>query len=152
MHPSQVVEFFDPVLHTPVCVHCKMVGSHSSGEAAMHRLVGIDAAYRDALECSAKRDAVLEARQSAVREHLAHLSSRLHEVLLNGARVQRELEEAMRRALAQLRTQTAEKVRTLLAEELQLRRQEAEVCPQVGRAERGRPHPVGGRWCARRSS
>ena len=30
-HPKQPVEFFDPILHVPVCIHCKMTGSHARG-------------------------------------------------------------------------------------------------------------------------
>ena len=45
VHKSQQIEYYDPVLNVPVCVHCKMVGSHSSGAAANHRLISINEAY-----------------------------------------------------------------------------------------------------------
>lgn len=47
-HPSLTVEFFCPICFVPVCVHCKMVGSHSTGEASQHKLVGIAEAYTKA--------------------------------------------------------------------------------------------------------
>jgi hypothetical protein len=50
-HPGQLVEFFDPVLNRPLCVHCKMVGSHSSGAAVNHQLVGIEDAYERVRGC-----------------------------------------------------------------------------------------------------
>jgi hypothetical protein len=51
-HQSVKVEFFCPTCGIPVCVHCKMVGSHSNGEAAIHKLVPILDAYRSVLEAS----------------------------------------------------------------------------------------------------
>lgn len=49
-------EYFCNTCGAIVCVHCKMVGSHSSGEAAQHRLVPLAEAYRNA------RQAVQRAR------------------------------------------------------------------------------------------
>jgi len=34
-HPKQSVQFFDPILHVPVCIHCKMTGSHARGEVCI---------------------------------------------------------------------------------------------------------------------
>ncbi len=49
IHPSLTVEFFSPVCQGPVCVHCKMIGNYSTGEAASHKLIAIGDAYRGAL-------------------------------------------------------------------------------------------------------
>jgi len=41
-----MIEFFCSQCHIPVCVYCKMVGHHSSGEAAKHKLVSVAEAYQ----------------------------------------------------------------------------------------------------------
>lgn len=46
------IEFYDPISRVPVCVHCKMVGSHSTGEAATHKLITIAEAYKSAVDAS----------------------------------------------------------------------------------------------------
>ena len=48
-HQDMPIQFFDTVSHEPVCVHCKMVGSHSTGENAHHPLITINEAYADGL-------------------------------------------------------------------------------------------------------
>ena len=45
VHSGQKVEFFCSQCHVPVCVHCKMVGNHSSGEATKHKLVSVTEAF-----------------------------------------------------------------------------------------------------------
>jgi len=47
-------DYWDPVTNVPVCVHCKMVGSHSTGEAATRRLVPLSEAYRNARQAAQK--------------------------------------------------------------------------------------------------
>ena len=46
IHAGKPVEFYDPVLNVPICVYCKMVGSHSSGDAVKHRLIGVEEGYK----------------------------------------------------------------------------------------------------------
>lgn len=45
MHQDKMVEFFCSECHVPVCVYCKMVGHHSQGENAKHKLVSVTEAY-----------------------------------------------------------------------------------------------------------
>ena len=47
-----------------------MVGSHSSGDAATHRLTRIEDSYEAALADSQRIDPVLEGRREAIKEHL----------------------------------------------------------------------------------
>jgi len=49
IHSEKVVEFFCSECHTPVCVYCKMVGHHSTGENAKHKLVPVAEAYETVL-------------------------------------------------------------------------------------------------------
>ena len=34
-------DFFDPILYTPVSLRDKMTGSHSTGDAAQHKLIAL---------------------------------------------------------------------------------------------------------------
>ena len=45
VHSDKMVEFFCSECHVPVCVYCKMVGHHSSGENAKHKLISVTEAY-----------------------------------------------------------------------------------------------------------
>jgi hypothetical protein len=58
-HPQKKVEFYCNTCATPVCVWCKMIGNHSSGEAVHHKLTEIFMAYNQARNESAQPDPVL---------------------------------------------------------------------------------------------
>jgi hypothetical protein len=49
-HNDKPIEFFCTSCHVPVCVYCKMVGNHSSGEAAKHPLISVSEAYKSVLD------------------------------------------------------------------------------------------------------
>jgi len=56
-------EYFCNTCSTVVCVHCKMAGSHSSGEQASHRLVPLADAYK------AARQSVQRVRRALLPEY-----------------------------------------------------------------------------------
>jgi hypothetical protein len=49
VHTHQSIDFYCTQCHVPVCVHCKMVGHHSSGDAARHTLLPVMEAYKAVL-------------------------------------------------------------------------------------------------------
>ena len=49
-HKNMDVEFFCPKCDVPVCIYCKMVGSHSTGAFNNHRLVGVRVAWKKAID------------------------------------------------------------------------------------------------------
>jgi hypothetical protein len=53
-HVEIPVEFYCAACQIPVCVHCKMIGTHSSGQAASHKLTPIRDAYQTAFNNSSK--------------------------------------------------------------------------------------------------
>lgn len=45
LHPGQRVQYYCTVCNCPVCLECKVHGTHSKGEAARHRLTHISEAF-----------------------------------------------------------------------------------------------------------
>jgi hypothetical protein len=68
-----------------------MVGSHSSGDAATHKLIPIVDAYETALTESTRNDPILEGRRAAIKEHLAALDAKLLDVNKNSAEVEEQI-------------------------------------------------------------
>ena len=62
-HPGRKLDYFDPILSKPICVQCKMLGSHSVGQAATHKLITIEEAYKLAIKDSLKTDPILDKRK-----------------------------------------------------------------------------------------
>jgi hypothetical protein len=116
-------DFFDPILYVPVSVRDKMVGSHASGDAALHKLIAIGDAYDAALSESIKPDAALSQRQADIRAQLRAVDAKLRDVNKNSAQIEEQIYQALQRALFQLQEATQDKMSALLSEEVELRRQ-----------------------------
>jgi hypothetical protein len=126
-HGDKVVEFFCPTCSKPVCVHCKMVGHHSAGEAAKHKLITVQEAYRGVSESSRAADPLMAARKQAIKVQLANLTERAKQVDANCADVQGQLEELFKKATADLKAITRRKLNVLKGDVAELRRQELEI-------------------------
>eukprot|EP00771_Trimastix_marina_P000416 gnl/Trimastix_PCT/1434.p1 GENE.gnl/Trimastix_PCT/1434~~gnl/Trimastix_PCT/1434.p1 ORF type:complete len:982 (+),score=230.15 gnl/Trimastix_PCT/1434:57-2948(+) len=122
-HPTNVVEFFCPECAQPVCVHCKMIGSHSSGQAATHRLVPVSDAYNAYLTESKQPDPLIENRRSGIRDQLMEVDEKLREVTKKHIEVEDQIYQRMQKVMAELCEATQSKMSILLSEELELRRQ-----------------------------
>lgn len=123
--PSKVhdrFDFFDPILYRPVSLRDKMTGSHSSGEASMHKLKPIGEAYDAAIEQSKKKDPKLKNTRATILQLLTQLDDKLREVNVNFASVEEKIYQTLKEALMQLQTETKKKVSGLLSLELELRR------------------------------
>ena len=116
-------DFFDPILYSPVSVRDKMVGSHSSGELAQHKLIGIDEAYEAAISESTKSDPLLNSRIVEIRKQLALIDEKLQDVNENAAKVEEQIYQTLQEALFSLQDATQAKMSALLTEEVELRRQ-----------------------------
>jgi len=116
-------DFFDPVLYAPVSVRDKMMGSHSTGEYAQHKLIGISDAFESALSESVKPDEGLIGRQNEIQDQLRAIDVKLRQVSDNSAKVEEDIYKALQEALFQLQDSTQEKMSALLSEEVELRRQ-----------------------------
>lgn len=126
-HPDKIVEFFCPACSKPVCVHCKMVGHHSVGDAARHKLVTVAEAFRSVSEAAKAEDPVLEARKAAIRQQIEAVNERAKAVEANAAQVQQSLEELYRRAQNDLKTLTKKKLNILKGDAVELSRELAEI-------------------------
>ncbi len=116
-------DFFDPILYVPVSVRDKMVGSHSTGEAAQHKLIGIGDAYDAALAESINPDPLVSQRQAEIRAHLAAVEGKVRDINRNAAEVEEQIYQMLQEALFQLQDQTKQRINILRAEEVELQRQ-----------------------------
>ena len=122
-HPSMPVQFYDPIAHVPVCVHCKMTGSHSSGENANHPLVKIADAHEASMHDMAGEQRIIEGRCHTIRQQLASIESRIERVNANHGRCQDQICEIVRKVMQVLHEETQSKLSALLSDESELRRQ-----------------------------
>lgn len=126
-HSDKYVEFFCPTCSRPVCVHCKMVGHHSTGEAARHKLITVAEAFKGVSEAARAADPLLEARRQKIGAQMAAVVERTKAVESNAAEVQQQLEEIYKKALNDLKSITKRKVNILKGDMVELHRESAEI-------------------------
>ncbi|KAI9093726.1 hypothetical protein DFS34DRAFT_630104 [Phlyctochytrium arcticum] len=126
-HPEKLIEFFCSQCHIPVCVSCKMVGNHASGEASKHQLVSVSEAYTSVLQEAQTHDPILQERRTEIINQIAAVNSRAKAVEKMGTQIETQIEEMYKRAMNDLRHIVQKKLTILLGDELDLERQLGEI-------------------------
>jgi hypothetical protein len=120
-------DFYDPVLQKPVSNQDRLSGSHSSGEAATHKLLDIGKAYKEAVYASHEADTQLTARRAEQEREVLLLQGKAVGLGENAAEVEERLYTTMQHALFELQDVTQTKMALLLNEQMELSRQMQEI-------------------------
>ncbi len=126
-HADKFVEFFCPTCSRPVCVHCKMVGHHSTGDAAKHKLITVAEAFRGVSEAARATDPLLDARKQRISSQIRSVVDRVKAVECNASDIQHQLEEIYKRAQLDLKNITKKKLNVLRGDMVELYRESAEI-------------------------
>lgn len=127
IHPDKIVEFFCPSCSRPVCVHCKMVGHHSTGDAARHKLITIAEAFKSVAESANAIDPILESRKAAIKTQQQSVAERAKQVIANAASIQTQLDEIYARAQSDLKALLKKKLNVLRGDSVELEREMSEI-------------------------
>jgi hypothetical protein len=120
-------DFFDPQLYRPVSLRDKMIGSHSMGEAATHKLVSLQDAYDKCIKESKKVDPLITQKKHRIMEELNKIDNKMRDINLNFADVEEKLYNTLKENLATLKEEVNCKTKILLSTELEYRRQLEEI-------------------------
>lgn len=127
IHSDVAIEFFCNSCQAAVCVHCKMVGNHSSGAAASHKLLPIKQAYLDAVQNANKPDPVSEEHKSRMKHDMSELDARISAIKENAEAVEKIIKDAASQALEQLNKICSDKTSIIRSEKAELQRREEEI-------------------------
>eukprot|EP00744_Colponema_vietnamica_P013764 GILI01019299.1.p1 GENE.GILI01019299.1~~GILI01019299.1.p1 ORF type:complete len:307 (+),score=45.33 GILI01019299.1:58-921(+) len=117
------VQFYDPVAHVPVCVHCKMSGTHSTGENANHPLVPIHDAFDASVADLDAEKHIIDERRLTIHEQLHSIRNRMQAVNANHDKCQDQIYEIVQKVVQVLHEETQSKLSALLSDESELTRQ-----------------------------
>ena len=123
-HPINAINLSD--IKARVSDALAVLGPAASA-ATERMLTEIGDTYERALSASAEEDPLLSERRRAVRDLLRAVDERLRAVQTNAAAVEEALYSALQMALGSLQEEAGRKLNALLAEELELRRQLAQI-------------------------
>ncbi|KAM3142405.1 hypothetical protein pb186bvf_005562 [Paramecium bursaria] len=122
-HPDQKLELYCTVDRQPLCVYCKIGGSHSTGESAGHPLVKIQDAYVKSIYESKEIDPLIEKRKNQLAELLQQIDLKIKDVNKNASYVENRIYQILQEALLQLQEETQKKMSYLIGDQLELKRQ-----------------------------
>ncbi|KAL0232185.1 hypothetical protein PCE1_003181 [Barthelona sp. PCE] len=91
-------QFFCPECYMPVCLHCKMIGHHSSGPAASHKLVPLSDFYNKKMQ----ENVSLEKGRKKIKASLRTLTERKIELNHNISVVEKHVRSLFEKAMSQL--------------------------------------------------
>ncbi|OIR58202.1 MAG: B-box zinc finger protein [Amphiamblys sp. WSBS2006] len=127
LHAGKAVEFFCPTCSLPVCVYCKMVGHHSAGDAAKHKLITATDAYTQIVASLGTGDGVGKTRMGEIRKQAAKVRDRVICVEENIKRIQKQTNDIYARICGELKVHYERKVNTLKGDLSELQRQAQEM-------------------------
>jgi B-box zinc finger len=102
IHSERNSEFFCPSCHMLVCLNCKMIGHHSTGEAVKHPLVPVADAYQSVIESAHLPDPVVEERIEALKQHLEKIERRGQAIIENAKSVREHIDLVYKKAMDEL--------------------------------------------------
>ena len=127
VHGDSRVEFYCTKCKVPLCVKCKVTGSHSKGDAASHKLVSIKDAYEMAVAAASEADAVVVERERMIDEQLKKVCQKLEGVVANEKDVEDEVMRIARTVIENAKMLAGERALLLRSMKTELERKKEEL-------------------------
>ena len=109
IHPNQVIQYYCPKCHLPVCLECKVKGNHAKGEAAKHNLIDITKAYENSFTSMNKPDPTFVTREKTLKEQLRIAEAKIEEIEDVEKEVEAEITRIAARAIEESRQQASQR-------------------------------------------
>jgi len=109
IHPGVVVEHFCFQCLQPVCVECKMSGSHSTGPAAKHALIPIKEAFEAAISHICSENKIVHKRKRGLETRRKDAMKRLNDVIQNQKTIEARIMKIAEDAILSLKKQAGER-------------------------------------------
>lgn len=130
VHPDVAVAYYCTKCHCPVCLECKVKGSHSKGDQAKHRLVDLSKAYDDALAQLSKPNTCFITREKTLNAHLKVANDKLDEIEETEKQIEAEITRIAAKAIEESRLQSGLRAQVVKSAKLEIERKIAELKAQ----------------------
>lgn len=127
VHGDVRVEYYCTQCKSPVCINCKMTGSHSKGDAASHPLIPIKSAYNSAIETSSRDNQAIIRRDEEIDEKISIVDQRLLSIKQNAQQVEDEIMRIATAAIEETRSLAGEKALLVRSIKTELMRKKKEM-------------------------
>ena len=127
IHPEEKAEFYCSICQAPVCITCKMSGSHSKGKESTHPLVPLRIAYSESIENSKKDDEELNKKIDLIDERIAINEQKRQKILQNCANVEEEIMRLASIAIEESKQKSGDKILLINSAQTELKRKKNEL-------------------------
>ena len=127
IHSDTKVEYYCTKCRMPVCMQCKMTGSHSRGDNASHPLIPIKDAYDKAVEAASERNPQMAKRSRMIDDQLRHMNEQLQAIVVNEKNVEEEIMRIAKAAIEQAQHLAGEKALIIRSSRTELTRKKEEI-------------------------
>ena len=125
-HPQLDVLYYCTKCHTPICLDCKVKGSHAHGDPSKHKLIPIEQAYKEAMTQLKKPDPVFIERDKSIKAALADCDKRLDDIKANQQAIEDEIMRIAMKAIEDSRMQSSRTANQVKSARTELMRKQAE--------------------------
>lgn len=126
-HPHCNVMYYCMKCHRPICMDCKVKGSHAHGEFAKHKLIPIEKAYSDAMGILRHPLPFFDQRNRIIDDELEATKEKLEEIRMNQKSVEDEIMRIAMKAIEDSRVQNARVANIVKSKQLELLRKKDEL-------------------------
>jgi len=126
-HPNYPYQYFCSKCHIPLCVECKIHGSHSKGEQSRHKLFALPELYDDLKDKLIDPNPVFELRKSSIVNKLNDIDAALNGINENEEKVRSQIQRIAQRALEDARIRFHNRANELKSSKIELQRKLQEI-------------------------
>ena len=106
-HPNCNVMYYCNKCHLPICMECKVKGSHAHGECSKHKLVPIEKAYTDTMNVLRRPDSFFIDREKLIDSAIKDCHDKIKDIKMNQKSVEDEIMRIAMKAIEDARIQNA---------------------------------------------
>jgi hypothetical protein len=76
-HPDQLVNFYCDTCDIPICLNCKLFGTHASGESSTHGIIDINKVYQNAKNDAKSEDPSFKKKKTSIVQQMRTIKTKI---------------------------------------------------------------------------
>lgn len=145
-HPGNPVQYYCPKCRLPICVTCKVQGTHARKEFSKHKLVPIDQAFRAGLMEATEPSTILTQRRNLLESEIKKKDDEIELIAKNLKETEDEIMRLAMKAIHEARALSSQQANLVKSAKLELIRKKDDLQKQetllLKYVEDGEPVPV----------
>lgn len=119
-HKNTIAQYYCPKCHVPICVECKINGSHSKGENAHHKCISLDKAYKDGINGIKSTCSKYTERKRLILGLMKEADDKLEELYENFKNVRQEINRLADKAIDEATRMCSESMKHVKSTKMEL--------------------------------